>query len=90
MALRAPVILAPLLLEDHDRSSPALVNDFRRDLCALDQRLADHDALVAVNQPHFAQFHPTADISRETFDLKEGPAFDAILLTACFHYCVHE
>src|SRR5690349_10613419 len=49
MALRPAVVLPPLFFEDHDRPCPSLVDDFRRDLCALDQRLPDLESLVAVN-----------------------------------------
>ena len=90
MALRTPVVLAPLFLEDHDRSSAALVDDFRRHLGTLDQRLSDEEAFVSVDQPHIAEFHLTADIAWEAFDLERRAAFDSILPAACFHYCIHE
>src|SRR5690349_14486642 len=90
MSLRPAVVFPPLLLEDHDRPCPALVDDFRRHLGTLDQRLADLNSLVAMHQPHIAQFHLAADVAGKTFDLKEGAVFDPILLSTCFHYCVHE
>jgi hypothetical protein len=90
MTLRTSIIFAPLFLEDHDRSSPALVDDFRRDLCAFDQWLSDENAFIAMNQPHVAQYDSATDVARETFDLKEGPVFHAILFAARFHYCVHK
>jgi len=90
MALRASIVLTPLFLEDHDRSSPALVDDLRRDLCAFDQRLSNEDAFVTMNQPYVAQFHTASDVAWKTFNLKERPVFDPILLAASFDYCIHE
>ena len=69
MALRASIVLTPLFFENHDGSSPALVDDLRRDLCAFDQRLSDEEAFVAMNQPYVAQFHHSSDVAWKTFNL---------------------
>src|SRR5690349_11785922 len=90
MALGAPVVLAPLLLEHDNRACPPLIDDLRRDLRTLDQGLTDLDALVAVDESHVAQFHCAADVACEAFDVKEGAVLDPVLLAACFHACVHE
>lgn len=72
MALRPPVILAPLLLEDDNRTCPSLIDDLCGDLRALDHGLTDLDSLVAVDESHVAQFDCTAHIAGKAFDLKEG------------------
>jgi len=90
MALRASIVLTPLFLKHDDRSSPALIDDLRRDLCAFDQRLSDEEAFVAMHQSYIAQFYRASDVAWKTFNLNERPVFDPILLAACFHYCVHE
>jgi hypothetical protein len=90
MSLGAAVILAALFLKNHDRTSPALVNDFSGDLGALDQGLPDDQALVAMDEPHIAQFHGATHIAGKTFHLNEGSILDPVLLAACFDYCIHE
>jgi hypothetical protein len=90
MSFGAPIILAPLFLEYHDRTSATLIDDLRRDFRALDQRLTHEDTLFAVHQSDIAQFHCAADVARKAFDLDEGSVFDPILLAACFYYCIHE
>src|SRR5688500_12763264 len=86
----AAAILAAPLLTNHDRPSPALVNDFSGDLGALNQWLLDDQAIVAMHQPHIAQFHGATHIAGKTFHLNEGSILDPILLAACFNYCIHE
>lgn len=90
MALRAPIVFPSLLFKHDDRTSPALVDNFRRHFRALYQWLSDHDALVAVNQPNVAQFQGAADLAWKAFNLDERSVLDPILLAACFNDRIHE
>jgi hypothetical protein len=78
-----------LFLEDRDGSGPTLVKDFSRNFCACDQRLADHDTFVAMNEPHVIQFNRPADVSGEALHLYLRSLFHSILFSTCFNNRVH-
>jgi hypothetical protein len=83
------IVLPPLFLEDPDGPGPTLANNFSRNFCACDQRLAYHDTVVAVNEPHVIQFDRPADVSWEAFHLYLSPRFHSILFPTSFNDCVH-
>src|SRR5262245_42383819 len=65
VAVAAPVVLAPLHLEDADLRPASLSRDRADRLRARDQRLADALFTLAGDEQHFGELDPVADRARE-------------------------
>src|SRR5258705_1678431 len=89
VAVAAPVVLAPLHLEDAELRPSALRGDRSDRLRARDQRLADALFALAGDEQHFGELDAVADRTRELLHA-HGPAWlDAVLLATGADHRVH-
>jgi hypothetical protein len=65
VASGSAIILSALFLKDRDRSRASLADNFRGDSSAGDDRLADHQSIVTIQQSNLVDLHGMADIARE-------------------------
>src|SRR5581483_1085427 len=89
VAFRPPVVLPALLLENHDRAGSPVLDDLRHHTRALDNRLADQETVVAVDQPNPVQFDRAADFAGQRFHLQQGPRLDTILFATGLYDRIH-
>lgn len=89
VASGSAIIFATLLLENRDGPGASLADDFRGDSRAGNDRLADDQSTVAIQQSNLVDLHGMADIARERLHLEYGPCFHSILFSTCFDNSVH-
>src|SRR5689334_23198449 len=89
MAVLAPEMLAPLLLEDDELGAARQRRHLARDGGAGNQRRAERDAALARNHQNFAELDLIAGIGRKPLDLDDIFGGDAILLAARPYDSIH-
>src|SRR4029077_3735178 len=90
MAIRPPIVFAPLFLKDGDGTGSALVDNLGFDGGPLHQRLSYLYTLVAVDQPNMAEFDRPPHFAAKGLHLYQCPGFAPILLATCLNDCVHK
>src|SRR5262249_30746079 len=89
VARPAPVVLAPLHLEDADLRPAALRGDRADCLRAGDQRLADARVAIAAHEQHLGELDAIADGTRKLLHAHGLARLDAVLLATRADHRVH-
>jgi hypothetical protein len=83
------IMFASPELDDIDFFMPPLRPDLARHQAAVDERLADHDAVIGFDQQDTIELDFSPIVSREFLELQSLTLFDPILFAACLNYRVH-
>ena len=89
MALRAAVVLAALLLENHDLRAAGLLDDLADNSGAVHQRLAGCCLFAFADEQHLVESDLVARFSFQLFDNQNVVLRDLVLLAACLDDSVH-
>src|SRR5579864_1271201 len=89
MAVFAPVILPPLLLEDDDLVGATLLDQLGADRGAGDQRGASRHGGAIADHQDFGQLDRRARLAGELFDRDHVVGRDLVLLAAGADHCEH-
>src|SRR5579864_1612088 len=90
MAVLAPVIVSPLLLEDDDLVSAAVLDQLGANRGADDERSASRHAGAVADHQNFGQLNGRTRLAGELFDRDHVVGRDLVLLAAGADHCEHQ